>query len=179
MPSVKKHRSRLTSLVMCLLAAGTLSPVARAQPAIPAPEGRHVQIGLGLLPSGGLQVGYVALRSFYTQEFILTGDVAPSFGDGEGNVQVAGGLGGALRLFGFERTLGNADYRGYDLDVGLRLGPALLFSFNETRFTKNQRFSLFVNPFFRFSSSFGTNRLFYAEIGLHRPVFRAGLWLAF
>ncbi|QXD13747.1 hypothetical protein GQ464_009695 [Rhodocaloribacter litoris] len=145
----------------------------------PAPAGRHVQVGVGVLPSGGLQVGYVALRSFYTQEFVLGADVSPSFGGGEGNVQLSGGLGGAVRIFGFERTLGNAGYRGYDLDVGLRFGPGLLFSFNETRFTKNRRFSLFVDLFARFSSLVGEGRVLYLEVGLHRPVFRGGLWFTF
>ncbi len=161
-----------------MLAAG-LCAGAAAQAPSQAPNGRQLQVGLGVVPSAGLQVGYVALRSFYSQEFILTADVSPSYRGGEGNVQLSGSLGGSIRILGIERTLGNAGYRGYDLDVGVRFGPALLFAFHETRFTKNQRFSLFLELFGRFSTTLGDGVTLFAEAGFHRPAFRVGLWFSF
>ena len=178
------RRRPLPASVPALLAAwallaGWCVPAARAQAPVRAPEGRQLQVGLGVVPSAGLQVGYVALRSFYSQEFILTADVSPWYGGRRGNVQLSGSLGGSIRILGIERTLGNAGYRGYDLDVGVRFGPALLFAFRETRFTKNQRFSLFLELFGRFTTTIGDGITLFAEAGFHRPAFRGGLWFSF
>ena len=73
-------------VVAGMLLAGGCAPEARAQTS--APDGRQLQVGLGVVPSAGLQLGYVALRSFYSQEFVLTTDVSPWYGGRNGNVKL-------------------------------------------------------------------------------------------
>ena len=92
-------------------------------------------------------------------------------------MQLSGGIGGGIRILGIGRTIGNAGYTGYDFDAGLRVGPGLLFAFNETRFTKNTRFNLFIEPFFRFTKMRKGGRVFFVELGLQRPILRAGFWI--
>lgn len=141
---------------------------------MPPPRGAYVQAGLGAVPGAGIQVAYLSLRSFYTREVVLYADVSPSFGGGEGSVQPAASIGASLRILGTLRTVGNTVYGGYDVDVGLRLGPGLLFPFKESREAKNQRFSLFLEPFARLTRRLPSGRLFFAEAGVQRPLFRAG-----
>ena len=141
-----------------------------------APAGNHLQIGPAALPHLGLQTGLVMAQNIFTREAILTTDITEVFGGGTGSIQFSLGLGAGIRLLGIGRTIGNTGYRGYDLDVGVRFGPALSFGFQETRLSKNQRFSLFAEPFVRFTRVFG-NRLFFAETGLHRAALRLGLWV--
>ncbi|CAM3217071.1 hypothetical protein [Rhodothermus bifroesti] len=148
-----------------------------AQP-IPPDEGRFLQLGLAVAPGLGVQVGYVGPRSIYTIEGMSYADASPSFAGGEKSLQLSAAFGAALRLTGMLRTLGNAPLP-YDLDIGLRAGPSLLFTSNETRAQKNQRFGLFLEPFFRAISAFGKRQFFFGEFGLHRPFLRAGLWFAF
>ncbi|BBM68182.1 hypothetical protein RmaAA213_00280 [Rhodothermus marinus] len=171
--SVNMHRARAT-LIALLLA---LSCSAVAQP-VPPDRGRVLQAGLAAAPGLGVQLGYISPRSIYTLEGIFYLDTAPSFAGGEGNTQLSLAFGSAFRITGLIRTMGNAPIL-YDLDVGLRLGPGLLFTPGETRAQKNQQFGLFLEPFFRFVSAFGTRRFFFGEAGLHRPFFRAGLWFVF
>lgn len=162
------HRRRLRTGVFCL--AALLATAAVAQP---APRGHHLRLGLSALPDVGLQAGSLSLRSLYAREFVFEARLDPGR---DGSVQLSGGFGGAVRLLGFGRTLGYTGYRGYDVDVGLRFGPGLTFAFDETRATKNRRFSLFADVFARFSRRTG-GRLLFAEVGAHGPVLRLGLWL--
>ncbi len=161
--------------VLLLAPAG---PVFRAD-AQPLNAGRPgvAQVGLGAVPGLGLQAGYVAPRSVITTEGMLYVDVTPSFGGGEGSVQISAGIGGALRPLRLARLLTGADPPSYDLDFGLRFGPGLFFAFNETRARKNQRFSLFLDPYARFSSALNTRRTFFIEAGIQRPILRAGIWV--
>ncbi len=163
-------RVALSLAGICLLSAC----FCRAQT---APTGRHLQIGPAFVPDYGLQLGYVSLRSFYTREVVLNFNTSPFRSDG--NVQISGGLGGSIRILGISRTIGNAAYRGFDVDVGLRFGPGLVFAFKETRSSKNQRFSLFGDVFTRLTSTLGRHTVWYLEAGLHNPSFRAGVWFPF
>ncbi|HET6569771.1 MAG TPA: hypothetical protein VFG50_17530 [Rhodothermales bacterium] len=160
--------------MLLLLAGGTLVGSAHAQ--APRTHAKRVQIGPGVLPGIGLQVGYVYPRSFYTTEAIVYADGSPGFAGGESNLQVSLGLGGAIRPLGLIRTIANMADTGYDLDVGLRGGPGLFFSSTETRVQKNQRFSLFLEPFIRITTRLGTQQTFFAELGFQRPLLRAGFW---
>ncbi len=146
------------------------------QPAAAQGAGQYVQGGIGVVPGFGLQGGYVATKSFFTTEGMLLVDVSPQFAGGEGSAQVSLGLGGALRPLSLVRLIGNTGYTDYDLDFGLRVGPALFFAFDETRVTKNQRFSLFLEPYARITSNFKGRRLYFAEIGIQRPLVRVGVW---
>lgn len=135
----------------------------------------YVQTGLAALPGVGVQVGYVGPHSIYTLEGMLYADGQPALGEGESTLKLSGGLGAALRPLGVVRTIGNANY-AYDFDIGVRFGPSLFFTTGATRSDKNQQFSLFLDPFVRFSSRFRDGRIFYLELGPQQPVFRFGLW---
>jgi hypothetical protein len=160
-----------------LLGAGLLPWRGAAQAVSDAPEGGQLQVGPALIPGFGLQLGYVSLRSFYTREVMSFVDFSPSYGGGEGSVEVAAGFGGALRINGLLRNFGSRTYQGYDIDVGLRLLPGLVFALKESREAKNQRFNLSLEPFLRVSTRVSSGRVFFAEIGTQRPLLRAGLWI--
>lgn len=158
-----------------LIAGLALLPMAaHAQGGSPTPP-RLVQTGLAAVPGLGVQVGFVRARSLFTIEGLLSADASPTFAGGEGNVQVSASGGGSIRTLGIPRLFGTVDYP-YDFDVGLRFGPSLFFATNATRSEKNQQFSLFIEPFLRFSSRLGNGRLYYIEAGTQRPLFRFGLW---
>ena len=139
---------------------------------------RYAQTGLAVWPGVGVQLGYVGPHSIYTLETMIYAEGQPSFGSGESTLQLSGGIGAALRPLGVVRTIGNADYR-YDFDFGVRFGPSLFFTTGATRADKNQQFSLFLDPFIRFSSRFRKGRIYYVEIGPQKPVLRFGLWFGF
>ena len=63
--------------------------------------------------------------------------------------------------------------RRFDVHFGARIGPGLLFRFDEDRPDRNQRFNLTFEPFIRYTLS--RNRLFYVEAGVTRPHIRAGI----
>lgn len=170
-------RPLLPLLVVVLL--GGLCPDADVQ-AQTAPERPRnaMQAGLALVPGLGAQAGYVQSRSIFTVESIVYVDASPQFAGGEGTIEVSGALGGAIRPLGIPRLIGTADYP-YDFDIGLRFGPSLTFTQGATRAEKNQQFSLFVEPFLRFSSRLSSGRLYFVEAGTQRPLFRAGVFFTF
>ncbi len=137
-----------------------------------------MQAGVALVPGLGVQAGYVRTRSLFTVEGILYADTTPRFAGGEGSVIVSGGFGGAIRPLGFPRLIGTADYP-YDFDIGLRFGPSLTFTRGATQAEKNQQFSLFLEPFLRFSSRLSSGRIYFVEAGTLRPLFRAGFFFVF
>lgn len=164
-------------VLLLLLVGGALLACPRASlgQAVNDPRPR-LQAGLGLLPGLGAQFAYVEPRNLYTREVALFVDVSPGLGGGEGSVQVSGALGGALRVFNIGRLFGRAPVET-DLDVGARLGPGLFFALNDvSKETKNQQFSIFFEPFVRFTSTFGTGTVFFLEAGSQRPLVRGGFW---
>lgn len=161
-------------VILLLLFCSTIGGV-QAQQAVTPPPRSLLQAGVAALPGLGLQVGYIGPRSIFTIEGILSTDGSPQFAGGEGSVQVSAGLGGALRPLGAARFFTDRQYN-YDFDIGLRFGPSLFFATNATRADKNQQFSLFLEPFLRFSSQFASGQRFYVEAGTQRPLVRAGLW---
>ena len=85
----------------------------------------------------------------------------------------------SLRMFGFERLIGGAAYRGFDIDAGLRAGPGLTFDTDETSAERDRRFELVLEPFLRLTSA-GSGRLAWLlEIGSTRPALRFGVWIAY
>jgi hypothetical protein len=170
---------RLPLGLLILVLLGGLCPDAEAW-AQTAPERPRdaMQAGLALVPGLGAQAGYVQSRSIFTVESIVYVDASPQFAGGEGTVEVSGALGGAIRPLGIPRLIGTAAYP-YDFDIGLRFGPSLTFTQGATRAEKNQQFSLFVEPFLRFSSRLSSGRLYFLEAGTQRPLFRAGVFFTF
>lgn len=140
-----------------------------------APGQRYIQAGAGVIPGIGVQGGYVAPRSFFTVEGILYVDGSPPFAGGQGSVQLSGGLGGAIRILGIFRAIGSPGYQRRDFDVGLRFGPSLFFTVGESSRGENP-FALFLEPFLRATSTLGGRRILFAEIGIQRPILRAGVW---
>lgn len=174
--ALPSHRSWLTLCAACLAWLGGAGPAA-AQPAVaPVRNASLLQVGLGVLPGVGLEAGYLSPRSWYTREAILYVDSSPQFAGGEGSVQVSAGIGAAIRILAITRLFSNAPYIGNDLDFGLRFGPGLFFAIDETPAEKNQRFSLFLEPFIRYTSTFTGGQQFFAEAGVQRPFLRAGFW---
>lgn len=167
--------TRISLLIVgAFLAASVLSKEAVAQ----LDTGRnYVQAGIGALPGVGLQGIFIQPRALYTIEGGVYADFSPSFAGGEGSFHLAGGLGGSLRAFGIARALGTPGFQS-DLDFGMRLGPALFFALGESSRAENP-FSLFLEPFARFSTPLGENRMAFGEIGLQRPVLRAGIYIGF
>lgn len=160
--------------VLVLLAAWYALPgETYAQGVAPA---RHLQVGAGILPGIGLQGGVVIPRGFYTVEGTLYVDGSPPFAGGEGSIQISGGVGGALRILGILRALGSPGYADRDIDFGLRFGPSLFFTVGESSRGENP-FSLFLDPFVRVASTLGGDRIFFAELGIQRPLLRAGVVL--
>ncbi len=136
---------------------------------------RYIQAGIGVIPGVGLQGGYMMPASFYTVEGTLYVDGSPSFAGGQGSIQLSGGLGGAVRVLGIIRAVGSPGYQNRDFDVGLRFGPSLFFTMGESSRDENP-FSLFLEPFLRATSSLGRDHIFFAELGVQRPILRAGIW---
>ena len=155
--------------------AMSVAVVAPTQVSAQAPGQRFIQAGVGAIPGIGLQGGYVAPRSFFTVEGIVYVDGSPPFAGGQGSVQVSGGLGGAIRILGILRAVGSPGYQGRDFDVGLRFGPSLFFTVGESSRGENP-FSLFLEPFLRATTTFGGERIFFAELGIQRPLVRVGVW---
>jgi hypothetical protein len=172
------HRLTPRLLLAALLVVLASAAEATAQPTPPDRPRNVMQAGLALVPGFGAQVGYVQSRTIFTVEGLLYVDASPQFAGGEGTVELSSGLGAAIRPLGFPRLIGTADYP-YDFDIGLRFGPSLTFTQGATRAEKNQQFSLFVEPFLRFSSRLSSGRLYFVEAGTQRPLFRAGVFFTF
>ena len=134
-----------------------------------------IQAGIGVWPGVGSQINYVRAHTTYSWETAIYMEVEPGSGRSRTIFFVSGGVGAAVRPLGILRVVGDADY-GYDLDVGVRLGPGLLFRDKSTHADRNQQFRLVVDPFVRLLLP-RSQRTWFIELGPSRPAFRAGLWL--
>lgn len=159
--------------LLVLVACAVIAP---PQSAAQLVRGPHAVVGVGAVPGIGLQTGYVSLRSLYTIEGMLYVDGSPPFAGGQGSIQISGGLGGAVRVLSIMRIIGTPENVDRDFDVGLRFGPSLFFTVGESSREENP-FSLFLEPFLRFSTTLGDSKFYFAELGIQRPFLRAGLWL--
>jgi hypothetical protein len=159
----------LPGLFLGLLLAVATVPGAASQ----AVEGTYLVWGPAAVPGVGIGLGVVDLGRFASKEAGLTVEYRPA---GRGGVRTIATLGGAVRLLGSRQTVLQLPQALLDVDVGIRLGPALLFRFDETTLQRRKRFALIADPFVRI----GIQRagLFSLELGLHRPLIRAGFWIA-
>ncbi len=165
--------SRLHALLIALAVLGSMPASAQELQTT-----GKLQLGLGILPGLGAQVGYLSPGAFFVTEGMLFVDGVPPFLGGEGTVQLSLGGGGAVRTLGIARLFSEEQFEGFDVDFGARFGPALSFGVNETRAEKNQRFSLFFDPYLRFVTRAGGRFTVFAEAGAQRPLVRGGLWIA-
>jgi len=140
------------------------------------PRGHYVQAGVSAASGWGINVGSVSAKTLYTREIQIVSNLEPAFRRTSDQINVMALVGFSVRVFGFERLLGNVPYRGYDIDVGFRAGPGLSFSSRDTRVDKNKRFVLVVEPMIRFSRALAYG-VFFVEGGTVSPHLRVGTWL--
>ncbi|MXZ18008.1 MAG: hypothetical protein F4069_10510 [Rhodothermaceae bacterium] len=136
-------------------------------------QSSHIQAGLGGWPGAGMQFVHIQARSIYSLEVLASVDT--ELWKERTPVYVSAGVGAALRPLGILRVIGQANY-SYDLYLGIRFGPALTFLHEQTRAEKNRQFSLFLDPFLRYTRPIGQQTAF-IEIGAQRPSLRIGLWI--
>ncbi len=135
------------------------------------------QLGAAGLPGVGIQLGYVDAGDIFTREALVYADVRPRFKSDSETLLISAGVGVSIRIVGGLETVELITPRIWDFHVGVRFGPGLLFRRNETPAEKNQRFSLFLDPFLRFTVAPGGRQTYFLEAGVHRPSLRAGVWL--
>ncbi len=155
-------------------------PIQQGEP-IPQgePWGPQVQVALSTVGGNGVQIGFVSTRSIYTREVMILSDLDPLWRDSDRRARVMLLPGMSLRIFGFERLIGGAAYRGFDIDAGLRAGPGLAFDTDETSAERDRRFELVLEPFLRLTSA-GSERLAWLiELGSTRPALRFGVWVSY
>lgn len=167
---------RWTRFALCIILVTVITP-STATGQRQEPTGTFVHAGLAAAGGVGVQFGFVNAKDFFTREVTVLADFLTALDPESGNNQVVVTIGGALRLFGFERTIGNVAYRGYDVDLGFRIGPGLSFSTRETLSEKNKRFNLFLEPYVRISVSSRMIEVLFLEAGTTRPLFRLGIWI--
>jgi len=143
------------------------------------PIGSHLVVGISGIDGYGLQLGAISARTLYATELVLLSDLQPLLSGSDARSRAVLMPGVSVRLLGFERLIGGAPYRGYDLDVGFRAGPGLSFSQNETQADKDRRFELVVEPFVRMTAARSRKWIWYSEAGISRPNVRVGLWIRY
>lgn len=171
--------------VLCLM---TSMPVVvqaqnRTQGLSRAPEGTYLQVGAAALGGQGLNVGGVIAGRMFTREVHFVSDLEPLLRRTEDQSRVALLVGVAVRVYGVERTIGSVPYRGFDVDIALRAGPAVSFSTRDDIVARNNRFALLLEPAIRVSharpwkSATRPGRIWFVELGTVGPSLRAGLWI--
>lgn len=165
-------------LLLVLLASLPICTAASAQVALQQTDGR-VQLGLGALPGLGAQVGYLDVSGLFTREGTLLVNGRPGLLGGEENVEVWLAGGASVRALGVARLFTDADFAGYDFDVGLRAGPSLTFVSGASEAQRNQQFSFLIEPFLRVVTQLRPGLTVYGEAGPQPSLLRGGLWLSF
>jgi len=168
---------RLKSLLGLMFVTAAITAPRTVQAQREAPRGSYLLFSGAFAGGYGGQLGIINARDFFTREVLILGDFHAALDPGNGSNQVVFLIGGALRVFGFDRMIGNAAYRGFDLDLGFRVGPGFTFSTRETRADKNRRFNLFLEPYLRLSVGVGSRNALLFEWATTRPNVRLGFWL--
>lgn len=154
------------------------APIEAGEPAS-EPWGAQIHVALSTLGGNGLQAGVLSARTVYTREVMVLADLDPLWRETDRRARVVLMPGMSIRLFGFERLIGGAAYRGFDIDLGLRAGPGLSFDMDESVEERNRRFELVIEPFLRLTSARSGRVAWLLEMGSTRPAFRFGLWWAY
>lgn len=167
-------------LVFITMLPGAAS--SRAQTVNPVrlePTGSQIQATGATWGGNGLQLGIVSARSVFTREIIVLMDAEPVLRDVNRQARVVLLPGVSLRAFGFERLIGGAAYRGFDLNVGFRAGPGITFGSDESLADRNRRFELVLEPFIRITARQNHSLTWLVELGSTRPAARAGFWIKY
>ena len=169
---------RALLLVAVLLAAA--GPVS-AQSELPGAEAPALSSSPRLYGGPALGPGlfgaYAAPRLVvFTQEAALYVDYNPKFTGQGGQLRLAAGIGGSVRVMRILEIWQGFDADRLDLDAGVRFGPAFdIPFFSPTGQQRTRAFSVMFDPFARGQLRLGNNRVVFAEIGASEPLIRGGL----
>jgi len=171
---------RLAALAVLLIGAAS-GAGAQELPGAEAPSlasSPRLYGGLGLGP--GLFGAYAAPRlQVFTQEGALYVDYDPRALGQQGQLRLAAGIGGSIRVMRILEIAQGWDADQIDLDAGVRFGPAFdIPFFSPTGQQRTRAFSVMFDPFVRGQVRLGNNRVVFAEVGGSEPAIRGGLSLA-
>ncbi|MEM8560231.1 MAG: hypothetical protein AAGG50_20620 [Bacteroidota bacterium] len=166
-------------LVFAFALLALVAPRGVAQEALGLPDAPVLWLGGGTLPGIGVHANYATpLVTLLTREVALYADFTPRVDGRDGELRVAGGVGGSLRVLRVAALLSEADLSRGDLDVGLRFGPAFLFAlYEQTAASRARSFRVFLDPFVRGAYQFESGIVVYAEFGAQDPSLRVGFGL--
>ena len=168
---------RLALLLLLALGAGA-APEAQELPGVQAPRlGDSPRLYAGPALGPGLFGAYAAPQlTVLTQEAAFYVDYDPRVVGQQGQLRLAVGIGGSVRLLQVLEIVGDFDADRVDLDAGVRFGPAFdIPFFSPTGEQRTRAFSVMFDPFVRGAARLGGNRVIFAELGLSEPAIRGGL----
>jgi hypothetical protein len=167
---------RYALLLLVLLVA--VRPAA-AQEVLGIPDAPVLWLGAGTVPGIGVHANYTTpLLTLLTREATFYADFTPRVDGEEGELLVAAGVGGSVRLLRMAALTAEADLSRADLDLGLRFGPAFLFAlYEQTASSRARSFRIFLDPFVRGAYQLGSGRVLYVELGAQDPSLRVGIGL--
>lgn len=175
------RRSRLGVILFLVFVYAQPARAQETAPELPlsAPWGAQIQVAVATLGGNGLQMGVLSARTVYTREVMVLADLDPLWRDTDRRARVVLMPGISVRTLGFERLIGGAAYRGFDIDLGLRAGPGLSFDTDETVEERNRRFELVIEPYVRLTSAQARQLAWLLELGSTRPALRFGVWIRY
>ena len=150
---------------------------AAAQQTAPLGSRTRVYVGVGAVPGvGGVALGTDTVLDVFTREVALYADYVPRVTGGAGRLRTAVGIGGAVRAWRLYEISQATGPGPFDLDLGIRVGPAFYTAFFEqSAQSRSRAFSVMLDPFVRGTLRLGSGRVVFAEAGAQSPSFRVGL----
>ncbi|MEL6611678.1 MAG: hypothetical protein AAFQ53_06260 [Bacteroidota bacterium] len=167
---------RYALLVLLLL----LGPApAMAQETLGIPDAPVLWLGAGTVPGIGLQASYaLPLATLLTREATFYAGFTPRRDGADGELRIAAGVGGSIRVLRAGNLTGALNAERADLDVGLRFGPSFLFAlYEQTAASRARAFRVFIDPFVRGAYQFENGLVVYGELGAQDPSVRLGIGL--
>ncbi len=162
-------------LVLTLVLTSVLAVATHAQ----APLGNDTRLygGAGFGPGfGAVAIVSDPVLILLTREGAVYADYVPRVTGGSGRLLTSVGIGGSIRAWRAGGVLLDRDPGPYDLDLGVRIGPAFYTAFFEqTAQSEAKAFRIMFDPFVRGAMRLGSNRVVFAELGFEAPALRAGL----
>ena len=171
---------RCLPLLFALALVATAAPQAQDLPGPQAPRlGESTRAYVGVAVGPGLFAGVAAPQlTVLTQEAAFYLDYDPRVVGQQGQLRLALGIGGSVRLLQVLEIVGDFDADRVDLDAGVRFGPAFdIPFFSPTGEQRTRAFSVMFDPFARGTLRLGGGRVVFAEVGLSEPALRGGFSL--
>ncbi|MEM8599432.1 MAG: hypothetical protein AAGF99_05900 [Bacteroidota bacterium] len=150
-----------------------------AQETLGIPDAPVLWVGAGTAPGIGVHASYaLPLATLLTREATLYADFTPRKDGEDGELRIAAGVGGSIRLLRAANLTGALSAERADLDVGLRFGPSFLFAlYEQTAASRARAFRVFLDPFVRGAYQFESGLVVYGELGAQDPSLRLGVGL--